>query len=357
MNPIRYTQVREFRYDDISLKDYPHLDPNHTKVEDDIRAVLQAKVNDMIVAGRAAVLALAEQAQSGDLIEPEKRNYKVIDPHKIIIRLRVEHEGFPAISQQRFGALFIGEVANPADMLLLAKRKQLHRSTTVQSATSADANPGAYYRLQQLFAEGVEDEIQKIKIEDLVKETLMNSKNNLRLLAETEMAQALDDYIVKKLPNAIIDVVTESLERTQSCLNKDKTADGAAAILRATAQVKNKTEEDMRKEGLLKKQSKETSSQDEDVVGELGNHRDEDEDDHGATTKSASTRRADRNSVATTSQSRSKGANARGKRKSSAVDSSAEDDDQEPADGMDIEEEYVPPPSRSNRNTVIPVLN
>ena len=36
------------------------------------------------------------------------RRYSLIDPHKIIIRLRVDHEGYPSVNQQRFGAQFIG---------------------------------------------------------------------------------------------------------------------------------------------------------------------------------------------------------------------------------------------------------
>lgn len=60
--------------------------------------------------------------------------------------------------------------------------------------------------------------------------------------------QALDDYIVKKQPNAIIDLVTESLNRTQKLLNADKSADDKAAILKATSKVKQKTEDDIAKE-------------------------------------------------------------------------------------------------------------
>jgi hypothetical protein len=60
--------------------------------------------------------------------------------------------------------------------------------------------------------------------------------------------QALDDYIIKKQPNAILDMVTDSLNRTQKALQQDKSADDKAAILKATSRVKEKAEEDLRKE-------------------------------------------------------------------------------------------------------------
>ena len=36
--------------------------------------------------------------------------YRIISPSQVLIRLRVEHIGFPVINQQRFGSLFIGKI-------------------------------------------------------------------------------------------------------------------------------------------------------------------------------------------------------------------------------------------------------
>lgn len=58
-------------------------------------------------------------------------NYSSVPQKKKLplVRLRVEHTGFSTISASRFGAQFIGKVANPADMILFfRKRKTLHPS-------------------------------------------------------------------------------------------------------------------------------------------------------------------------------------------------------------------------------------
>ena len=36
--------------------------------------------------------------------------YRIISPSQVLIRLRVEHIGFPVINQQRFGSLFVGKI-------------------------------------------------------------------------------------------------------------------------------------------------------------------------------------------------------------------------------------------------------
>ena len=34
--------------------------------------------------------------------------HRILSPHQVLVRLRVEHAGFPAVNQQRFGAQFVG---------------------------------------------------------------------------------------------------------------------------------------------------------------------------------------------------------------------------------------------------------
>lgn len=181
MRAIPYRQVRQFLYRDISLRDYPHLDPNHSKIEEQIKDVLTTKINEMILEGRAAIEDQPAEELAGI-------KYKLRDPQKILVRLRVDHEGFPALNQQRFGTHFVGEVANPADVLLFAKKRKEgnFRATEGKLSSRTHANQED---IKKILAEGAEDEINKIKIEDLVNETLANSNHTLALLAETEMAQ------------------------------------------------------------------------------------------------------------------------------------------------------------------------
>lgn len=44
---------------------------------------------------------------------------------QVLVRLKVDHTGFPALNNQRFGARFVGQVANPTDILLFHKRKKV----------------------------------------------------------------------------------------------------------------------------------------------------------------------------------------------------------------------------------------
>jgi double-strand break repair protein MRE11 len=192
MKALRLTQVRQFTYDEISLKDYTHLDANDPRIEDQIRAILTAKVSQMILEGRNDV----QEVPQRDTIRPSR--FCVKDPLKILVRLRVDHEGFPAINHQRFGSQFFREVANAVDVILLAKkRKEVLRAVErgVIGGAAAGRNnlaaAGGGLDLQQMFAEGGEDEIHKIRIDDLVSETLANNRKSLSLLVESDMAQVL----------------------------------------------------------------------------------------------------------------------------------------------------------------------
>lgn len=184
MRAIPYKQVRQFLYKDICLRDFPHLDPNHSKIEELIRDVLVTKVNEMILEGRAAIED-AVALPAGAL--PVK--FKLRDPQKILVRLRVDHEGFPALNQQRFGAHFVGDVANPADVLLFAKKRKETASYRATEGQLSNRTHSAQEDIKKMLAEGMDEEINKIKIEDLVNETLAASNHTLNLLAEAEMAQ------------------------------------------------------------------------------------------------------------------------------------------------------------------------
>ena len=50
--------------------------------------------------------------------------YRLRSPHQVLVRLRVDHLGFPTIHQQRFGAQFVGMIANPDTVLTFTKKKK-----------------------------------------------------------------------------------------------------------------------------------------------------------------------------------------------------------------------------------------
>ena len=62
-----------------------------------------------------------------------------------LIRLRVDHTGFPRITNiNKFGQKFVGKVANPEELLLFSKQKaQSTRGTSEWARNSACANASA----------------------------------------------------------------------------------------------------------------------------------------------------------------------------------------------------------------------
>eukprot|EP01039_Chlorochromonas_danica_P003315 gene3315-3636_t len=222
--PIRYQNVRQFIFDDIALRGIPGLEPNDPKVEEKMKEELAKKVVSMISEARRGIL------------EPAATKYGIIDPQKVLVRLRVDHEGFPSLNHQRFGSQYLGDVANPAEILLLTKkRKEINRS-------NFETREAVKNELRQLIEEGAEEEVHRIKIEDLVNEALSGGKNALSILAESEMAQAMDDYIVKKVSTAIQDLVVDSLKRTQRILQNDRTVRDKESIAVAAGHAKQEVD-------------------------------------------------------------------------------------------------------------------
>ena len=98
----------------------------------------------------------------------------------------------------------------------------------------------------KIIQEGEEDAIFKINIEDLVNETLCGGNRPLSVLVETEMALALEDFVVKRHVNAINDIVQESLDRMQRDLIADQAATGKTGIAEAVSKSKKRAEDAIR---------------------------------------------------------------------------------------------------------------
>ncbi|CAM9352804.1 unnamed protein product, partial [Ectocarpus fasciculatus] len=207
MHPIRYTQIRPFVYSDIALSSIPDLDANDPKIEEKIKSVLSARVRHLIEEGRAEAAAVVEAGKNFD--------FHVDKPDVVLVRLRVDHTGYPTINQQRFGTGFLDIVANPPSLLLFAKKKKESYGGVIDANVAADE---AYRSIVGDDAEGLDDPMSRIRIEDLVKDTLEGNHRQLNVLIESDMAQAIDDFVVKKHLSAITDIVQETLEKTQEAL-------------------------------------------------------------------------------------------------------------------------------------------
>ena len=118
LNCFDFTQIRPFVYDELRLLDMPELNPQDPNVEDKIKTVLQRKVQAMVDTGRESAKLVTQGAETLTL------THRVKEAHLILARLRVDYDGFVSLNQQRFGALFVGQVANPSELLLFSKAKK-----------------------------------------------------------------------------------------------------------------------------------------------------------------------------------------------------------------------------------------
>jgi hypothetical protein len=109
-------------------------------------------------------------------------------------------------------------------------KKTAHQGRAVEKAGGGAGGGGlgkmgtVAEQMKQALADGEEDAVHKIKIEDLVAETL-TGKSKLQLIREEDMAQALEDYVARKNLSAITDAITAELENCQEKLWKNDALD------------------------------------------------------------------------------------------------------------------------------------
>ncbi len=195
IKPLPFKQIRPFVYQELSLFDNRALDVNSPKIEEQIKDYLTTKIKEMIVEARSLIAtddgASAVNANAMEVDASSSPNkFKIMDAQKVLIRLKVDFDGFPGINHQRFGAQFVGEVANPSDILLISrKRRENLRVTNDPNLTNAIQGELRHLLEESSNGGGDDDAINKIKIEDLVNSTLQHSKNSLSVLLENDMAQ------------------------------------------------------------------------------------------------------------------------------------------------------------------------
>jgi len=116
LRPIPLTQVRTFALGEVSLADHRALDPDDPKVDEKVLQVLKEEVELLIhQAKQNARDLLSEARKSGNMV-PGSTEYplenRLRKPQEVLVRLKVEHSGFSALNNQRFGAGFVGNIAN-----------------------------------------------------------------------------------------------------------------------------------------------------------------------------------------------------------------------------------------------------
>lgn len=223
--------VRSFAVGDVNLAERAReqggvLDVEDPKVEERMSDVLAGEVESLIQKARDEAEHLRQDAEEalqrsraledefGDPSSERERKYKIKQPEKVLVRLKVEHTGFTTLNNQRFGSQFVGEVANPSDILLFHKRRQ-----------ADSAKGGGKGSKKKRNAAGLDvplepEDLADINIEDLVTENLAKNDKKLELLDEKSMGEALEQFVDKKEAKAIALKAEKILEQNQKILMK-----------------------------------------------------------------------------------------------------------------------------------------
>jgi double-strand break repair protein MRE11 len=116
LRPIPLTQVRTFAMGEISLAEYQSLNPDDPKVEEKVKQVLKEEVELLIHQAKQKSRDLLKEARKHGNLVAGATEYPLMNhlrkPQEVLVRLKVEHAGFSAVNNHRFGAGFVGEIAN-----------------------------------------------------------------------------------------------------------------------------------------------------------------------------------------------------------------------------------------------------
>lgn len=123
LRPIPLTQVRSFVIGAVNLAQEPRLDPDDPKVDIKVAKTLEDKVRVLILDAkekRDELLSAAKEGcnilarhLTGDDDSAFPLKHTLNKQEEVLVRLKVDHTGFSAVNNQRFGAKFVGQVANP----------------------------------------------------------------------------------------------------------------------------------------------------------------------------------------------------------------------------------------------------
>ena len=130
LTPIPLTQVRSFVVSTVKLAEEPGLDPDDPKVDAKVSKLLEEKVRVLIHDAREQRQELLREAKAGgnglarfcegnvanSAISEMPLKHTLHKEEEVLVRLKVDHTGFAVVNNQRFGAKFVGNVANPVSV-------------------------------------------------------------------------------------------------------------------------------------------------------------------------------------------------------------------------------------------------
>jgi double-strand break repair protein MRE11 len=335
----------------LSLKDVPNLDPDHPKCDAKVSQVLQEKVEvlihdarekyqELLQAARTEGNVLAKFFMEGHPAHGKSPLKNVIQKEdEVLVRLKVDHTGFAAMNNQRFGAKFVGQVANPVSTcsyahILLSWRIMacneviliFYCSHSLTKIMQTDillfhrkrAESGPKSKPTKEIKPIEPSEIGEIDIIDILVEELESTDTKMEILDKKEtVAAALDAYVDKQQAQAINEAFDKILSKKQKKLIREG-AEGLHA--KGDADEEGDREKENKGSSRKTKRKKRSEQDDEDDFGDG----DEDmEDDPPASSRSRSTAKA------------SKGSRSKSSRKS-------DDEDEDDFDSDDVEMSAAP---------------
>ena len=228
IHPVPLTQVRSFVMSDINLREHrANLDPEDSKVTQKVTKVLEEQIKAIIfdaMEERTQIVKEAEAAGSNAADEDSPLKNRLLNPEKVLVRLRVEHTGFHTISNQRFGAKFVEEIANSDNILLFRREKQAKK---IESKATRKTREALKKPLDP-------EELERTNMEDLVSTILDLPGSKLELLQEKALGEALEEYVEKNNLQAISNASEYLLKKRQKKLISQKdVADNAEDIKEA----------------------------------------------------------------------------------------------------------------------------
>uniref|UniRef100_A0AAY5F4V9 Mre11 DNA-binding domain-containing protein n=1 Tax=Electrophorus electricus TaxID=8005 RepID=A0AAY5F4V9_ELEEL len=186
--------VRQFLIQDITLMDYPDIfSPEQPNVTHKVQAFCQQKVEEML-----------EEAEKERLGNPQT-------PEKPLIRLRVDYSGgFESFNTMRFSQKFVDRVANPKDLLHFTRQRE---------AKDGMRDEGIDF---EALLSRPSSEVLQLRVEDLVKEYFQTAEKNMQLslLTEQGMGKAVQEFVDKEERDAIEELISYQLEKTQRYLRE-----------------------------------------------------------------------------------------------------------------------------------------
>ncbi|KAI8601288.1 Mre11 DNA-binding presumed domain-containing protein [Dissophora ornata] len=223
---IRLQSIRPFIMGDVTLADH-QLDPtNQQKVNNFIskrvrNLVQQAKEDWVARNGRMSrKRRMYDEGQSDEeeAIQDSQDGQETEVP-KPLVRLRVEYSGgYEIFNPQRFGQEFVDEVANPRDIVQFYRRKTVGvKSSKLETKAEIDSVDAP-------------ETLDTMRVENLVQKYL--SAQNLSILPEIELADAVRIYVEKDEKDAVKDFVLTSLDRMQKVMRTKQNIELEEALLK-----------------------------------------------------------------------------------------------------------------------------